>query len=280
MTSLPRPHRGRRPAVDSHINRERWLVSYADFITLLFAFFTTMYAISTVDNQKLSDMVESMQTAFDAKKFDPSKMPPPKNTPRATNVPPLDHPGELEELKKRLSQRLESQITGGQVGLEVDPRGLVITIREAGVFQIGSADLSPAARAVLREVADAMQDVQNPVRVEGHTDDVPIHTSRFSSNWELSTARATTVIAFFVQERGLSPTRFSAAGYAEFHPRVASNSADARAQNRRVDIVILNEQTRKAEEPAVAVALPKGALPEDIPTLPPPAPPPAPAVAP
>ena len=256
-----RLHRLRRPAHDPHSNRDRWLVSYADFITLLFAFFTTMYAISTVDNQKLSDMVDSMRTAFDTKKFDATKLPPPKNTPRPSNVPMLEHPGALELLKNRLSQRLEAQINGGQVGLEVDPRGLVITIREAGVFQIGSADLSPAARGVLREVADAMQDVDNPVRIEGHTDDVPIHTVKFSSNWELSTARATTVIAFFVQERGLSPTRFSAAGYAEFHPRVASSASDARAQNRRVDIVILNDATRKAEEPAVAVALPEPAKP-------------------
>src|SRR5262249_26858824 len=157
-------------------------VSYADFITLLFAFFTTMYAISTVDNQKLSDMVDSMRTAFDAKKFDAAKATPPKNAPRPSNVPPEMQPGALDELQNRLSQRLEAQISGGQVGLEVDPRGLVITIREAGVFQIGSADLSPAARAVLREVADAMQDVDNPVRIEGHTDDVPIHTVKFSSN--------------------------------------------------------------------------------------------------
>jgi chemotaxis protein MotB len=263
MSQLPKSFRHRRPAHDAHLNRDRWLVSYADFITLLFAFFTTMYAISTVDNQKLSDMVDSMRTAFDAKKVDASKLPP-KNTPRATKVPPEMTAGALDELKNRLSKRLESQITGGQVGLEVDPRGLVITIREAGVFQIGSADLSPAARGVLREVADAMQDLDNQVRIEGHTDDVPIHTVKFSSNWELSTARATTVIAFFVQERGLSPTRFSAAGYAEFHPRIASSAADARAQNRRVDIVILNDATRKAEEPAVAVALPAPAEPVTV----------------
>jgi len=132
---------------------------------------------------------------------------------------------------------------------------------------MGSADLSPAARGVLREVADAMQDVDNPVRIEGHTDDVPIHTARFQSNWELSTARATTVIAFFVQERGLSPTRFSAAGYGEFKPRVTNDSQDARAQNRRVDIVILNDATRKAEEPVAAGTRVPGAV-MPLPSLP------------
>jgi chemotaxis protein MotB len=237
----------RRPSLDPHVSRDRWLVSYADFITLLFAFFTTMYAISTVDKQKLSDMVDSMQHAFDAK-----KMAVPHNAPKPTKNPVREQPGALDELKNRLSQRLQAQIAGGSVGMEVDPRGLVITIREAGVFSVGSADLSAGAKAVLVEIADAMGDVDNPVRVEGHTDDVPIHTARYQSNWELSTARATTVIAFFVQERGLPPTRFSAAGYGEFHPRATNDSDSARAQNRRVDIVILNDATRKAEEPAVA----------------------------
>jgi chemotaxis protein MotB len=254
--ALPSPTKRNRRRYDPHINRDRWLVSYADFITLLFAFFTTMYAISTVDNKKLGDMVDSMRNAFDAKAMEK-----PHNSPQPQKTPARQHPGALEELRDRLSKRLEAQITGGQVGMEVDPRGLVITIREAGTFVVGSADLSPSARAVLAEVADAMKDVDNPVRVEGHTDDVPIHTAKFSSNWELSTSRATNVITFFVQDRGLSPMRFSAAGYGEFHPRTANDSEGARAQNRRVDIVILNDATRRAEEPAVAVQQPSASAP-------------------
>src|SRR5215471_15512562 len=126
MSAFSSRGRARRPSYDSHANRDRWLVSYSDFITLLFAFFTTMYAISTVDNQKLSDMVDSMRTAFDAKTLDPKKLDakrpePPRNTPRPQSSPPREHPGALEELKSRLAQRLEAQIAGGQVGLEVDP---------------------------------------------------------------------------------------------------------------------------------------------------------------
>lgn len=238
------PRRNRRK-FDSHVNHERWLVSYADFITLLFAFFTTMYAISNVDAKKLSEMVESMQDAFD------SQRPMTHNSP-ARKPGEKGEPGTLDELQKELEKRLRSQIKGGQVGLEVDPRGLVISIREAGVFAIGSADLSDAARGVLGEVADALVSIPNPVRVEGHTDDVPIHTERYRSNWELSTARATTVIAFLVQERSMVPTRLSAAGYGEFHPRAVGSDAAARAQNRRVDIIILNDYTRRAEEPGAA----------------------------
>jgi chemotaxis protein MotB len=239
------PKRNRRRYSAPNAHHDRWLVSYADFITLLFAFFTTMYAISTVDAKKLQDMVESMQSAFDANK--------PMPVVRTPRMKPAEKPPDqstLEALKQRLSERLKLQIEQRQVGLEIDPRGLVVTIREAGTFQIGSADLSDSARAVLAEVSEALADLDNPVRVEGHTDDVPIHTERFRSNWELSTARATNVIAFLVQERGMSASRFSAAGYGEFHPRTANTSPAARSENRRVDIVVLNEATQRAEEPA------------------------------
>jgi chemotaxis protein MotB len=242
------PLRRNRRRYDSNINHERWLISYADFVTLLFAFFTTMYAISTVDAKKLQEMVESMQAAFDA-----SKVPPPKRPVAKPDTPvKVVTPDQLalQALKARLSERLKLQIQGGQVGLEVDPRWLVVSIREAGTFGVGSAELSDSARSVLGEVADALADVDHPVRIEGHTDDVPIRTAKYKSNWELSTARATNVVSFFVEDRGLPPSRFSAAGYGEFRPRAANDSGANRAANRRVDIVILNEATRLAEEPA------------------------------
>jgi chemotaxis protein MotB len=239
--------RRNRRKFDSHVNHERWLVSYADFMTLLFAFFVTMYAISNVDKRKLSDMVESMQTAFDARRTMPHNSP---RDPKEIKDAPKADPGSLDDLQQQLAERLRSQIAGGLVGLEIDPRGLVITIREAGTFGTGRADLSDGARTVLGEVASALVSIPNPVRVEGHTDDVPIHTERFRSNWELSTARATTVVAFLVQEQGMQPWRMSAAGYGEFHPRSKNTDDAARSQNRRVDIIILNDITKQAEEPA------------------------------
>lgn len=245
--------RRQRRRSHSPISHDRWLVSYADFITLLFAFFTTMYAISNVDAKKLQEMVQSMQHAFDPRQpaagTADRQAPPPA---QAQVVPSATIEAQaLEALKQRLAERLKLQIAGGQVGLEVDPRGLVISIREAGTFAVGSADLSAPTSVLLGEVAEAMVGLDNQIRVEGHTDDIPIHTPRFRSNWELSTARATNVVAFLMS-RGLPPTRFSAAGYGEFHPRVANSDQAARAQNRRVDIVILNEATRRAEEPGPA----------------------------
>jgi chemotaxis protein MotB len=131
----------------------------------------------------------------------------------------------------------------------MDQRGLVISVREAGSFSIGSAELVPEAQDLFRQISLNLVDISNHVRVEGHTDDVPIHTPRFASNWELSTARATNVVAFFTEEAGLAPGRLSAAGYAEFHPRVPNDSPDHRAENRRVDIIVLNPQTLSREEP-------------------------------
>jgi chemotaxis protein MotB len=226
------------------VSHERWLVSYADFITLLFAFFTTMYAISTVDALKLSKMVNSMQTALKGESDVASTRPKPgrQAAPRPA----------LVELQAQLSARLQRHIDRGMVALEVDPRGLVVSIREAGSFPVGSADLSDEARALLLEIASPLVELSNPIRVEGHTDDVPIHTTRFRSNWELSTARATSVIRFLVETVGIDASRLSAAGYGEFKPRTANGSTTGRAQNRRVDLVILNAATQLAEEPGSA----------------------------
>jgi chemotaxis protein MotB len=241
------------------VNHDRWLVSYADFVTLLFAFFTTLYAISTVDARKLTQVVDSMQAAF--AKGDVPTAPQrigigtspgpdrPEDLPKAVQ-PGVETPNPMPvaELKARLQMRLKQPIEQGVVDIEVDPRGLVISIREAGSFGTGSAELSLVARGLLGDVSQSLTEVGNLVRVEGHTDNVPIHTSRYASNWELSTARATAVVAYFV-DQGLSPGRLSAAGYAEHHPRVSNTLPGDRARNRRVDVVVLNPITVAREEP-------------------------------
>ena len=250
----------RRRKHDHRVSHDRWLVSYADFITLLFAFFTTLYAISTVDARKLSAVVDSMQAAFatgDSLEKAPLLGAPAPTRPQPQVNPtqgklgtgPTRMPASSTDIKARLNVRLDHQIRQGLVDVEVDPRGLVVSIREAGSFAVGSAELSLVAQRLLVEIATALGDVGNAVRVEGHTDDVPIHTEKFASNWELSTARATRVVAFLVT-KGLEPTRLSAAGYGEFHPRVPNASYAARARNRRIDVVVLNPLTSALEEPA------------------------------
>jgi chemotaxis protein MotB len=275
----------RRVAEDRPVSQDRWVVSYADFITLLFAFFTTLYAISNVDLQKMHRLVSALQVAFDTKavKVDPAKSEAPPLGPTAepdalenrlatatvavgredlAKLPPkmLDEIGRgyleasLDDVRNRLGRTLAPAVADGRVSLEIDRRGLVISIRETGTFRMGSADLSDTMRGLIGEVGAALHGVDNFVRVEGHTDDIPIHTTRYASNWDLSTARATAVVAFLVQEFGIPSDRLSAAGYAEFHPKVPNTSEGNRSRNRRVDIVILNQTTTEAEEPVSAAA--------------------------
>jgi chemotaxis protein MotB len=237
----------RRRRVEHHANTERWLISYADFITLLFAFFVTMYAISTVDQRKLQKAVAAFQVAFaDSRQTAADLATQP--TAAATAAAAAAGDGVLAQVETRLMARL-NQIGESRVQVARDQRGLVVSVREAGNFPIGSAELNAEAVRLFHEIGASLTGIPNHVRVEGHTDDVPIHTPRYASNWELSTARATAVVAYFVQDVGLAPDRLSAAGYAEFHPRTANDSAEQRAENRRVDIVVLNPQTRDREEP-------------------------------
>ena len=206
-----------------------------------------MYAISTVDARKLTTMVDSMQQAFDAKRM---AVPAPASaTPHAPPAPTAQAMT-TEQRERALAQRLRERLAGSAVDIEIDHRGVVVSMREAGSFPTGSADLSAVARDVLAEVAATLgSDSAMALRVEGHTDDVPIQTGLYRSNWELSTARATSVVTYLVEEAGVTPRRLSAAGYGEFHPRVANGNDADRARNRRVDIVILNEETATAEEP-------------------------------
>lgn len=256
--------RGRfRRATQEHSNHERWLVSYADFVTLLFAFFTTMYAMSHIDAQKLTAMVSSLHIAFDTKAASAqmhklgvnAQLPVAgddvlgRNPKPAGAGGPKGHEMSLSEVRSALTKELAPEIQNKLLDIQRDPRGLVISIREAGSFATGSADLSPQAADVLVQIGQTLNEIGNQVRVEGHTDDVPIHTAKFKSNWQLSTARATNVVEFLIDRARLSPIRVSAAGYAEYRPRVPNDSDADRALNRRVDIVILNPTTSKAEEP-------------------------------
>jgi chemotaxis protein MotB len=236
----------RRRHVQESAHSERWLISYADFITLLFAFFVTMYSISTVDAKKMQKAMTAFQVAFSEE----PKNAPPVTAPKAPQlslplVVPQARPQDLllSAVKTRLQKRLD--ILGeNRVELDMDQRGLVVSVEEAGSFGTGRAELDDEGRRLFHEIGLSLVGVPNAVRVEGHTDDVPIHTPRFASNWELSTARATSIVAYFVQNVGIAPARLSAAGYAEFHPRGSNDTAASRARNRRVDIVILNSRTR------------------------------------
>jgi chemotaxis protein MotB len=246
----------RRKRSAGHTSHERWLVSYADFITLLFAFFVVMFSSARIDKEKTVQLAQAIQTAFQQlgtgaaaggwassaphKGEEPTakllgRAPAAQIGPRDTNRN-LD---DFAEIQKELEKLLAPEIKRREVALRTGPDGLIISLREIGFFNSGSAQIKPQAIAAVHRVADFLRSRDCALRIEGHTDNVPIHTSLFASNWELSTARATTLVKLLVESDGFAADRLSAAGYAEFHP-VADNSTPAGQQlNRRVDIVVV-----------------------------------------
>ena len=247
----------RKKKHEEHVNHERWLVSYADFITLLFAFFVTLYAISQVDAKKLGKLVESMQSAFDTRVFDSGSPKLSLSDGTAKGVeqqklvepisPPVSVSPSLQSLQTSLQAKLVRAKFVDRVRMVQEKRGLIISLTEAGFFDPGEATLKEAGQQVVDMIAETLMQNAYHFRIEGHTDAVPIHTARFPSNWELSTARATFILSYLTTHFSFEPTRLSVAGYGEYRPIAPNNTAEGRAINRRVDIVILSESERQQE---------------------------------
>ncbi len=256
----------RKKKAAAHVNHERWLVSYADFITLLFAFFVVLFSSSQVDKRKVGKISAAMQEAFEQMgifQTANSRTPmvtadplPAENiqlieggqgmTGRGRMASPFEKmlasppaPKDLGSVQKRLAIALAPEIQRHEVVLTATRDGLVISLREIGFFDSGSADLRASSEGAVQTIAQVLSAQPNNVRIEGHTDNVPIHNAQFASNWELSTARATEMIRLFITRYNLPAGRLSAAGYAEYHPVASNDTAEGRAHNRRVDVVVL-----------------------------------------
>ncbi|GFO59054.1 flagellar basal body stator protein MotB [Geomonas silvestris] len=241
-------------------NHERWLVSYADFITLLFAVFVTLYAMSQTDKKKVEEVMASMRDSFGYSQS-PSSKPSVIEAgsmniiPAVQKTPPPYKRGKVrarEEEFKSVKAALEAylQKIGAQdkVGVSIDQRGLVVSLREAGFFDSGSATVKRSSYTLLNDVMESLSSYSNNIRVEGHTDNVPMRSAAFPSNWELSTARATNLLQYMLRQ-DFEPTQLSAAGYGEYHPVAENTSDEGRRKNRRVDLVLLSEASEKSEPP-------------------------------
>ena len=234
-----------------HVHHDRWLVSYADFITLLFAFFVVLYASSKADQQKQAQIAQSIRSAFEALGVFPS--PPDSHAAPADpkDVPPVnvvlgddlaaspEVQQDLHRLQNQLAAALAAQVAQHNIALKLGRDGLVISLRESGFYDSGSALPHPQSKPIIDRVAATIGATPYDIRIEGHTDNVPIHTAQFASNWELSTARATELAKLFIVSYRLAPARLSAAGFAEYHPVAANDTPEGRSQNRRVDIIVL-----------------------------------------
>jgi chemotaxis protein MotB len=238
---------------DSH---ERWLVSYADFITLLFAFFVVMYAISSVSEGKYRVLSDSLVGAFQTKVGESGAAPPgalPTVSPRAFDSLPrrIGRPGELQRKQKEQREQmrgvaqdianvLDSMVREGQVKVTQTNRGISVEINASVLFATGQALLRPDSRRALQLVSLVLAKSEKALQVEGYTDNAPIGTAQFPSNWELSAARASSVARLFI-ENGVAEERLSVIGYGPNRPVASNDTAEGRAQNRRVTVMILDE---------------------------------------
>jgi chemotaxis protein MotB len=263
----------KRPHAD-HENHERWLVSYADFITLLFAFFVVMFATSQTDKAKAQQVSQAVKDALENSSVKDMikeilggtvdnagkgnvQMRGPGGKQKSIQDPAQSKVAELLPSLQFLSKELGSEIRQKKVEIHLEPRGLVISLEQATFFPSGEDTVDPTTYPMVKKIAAVIMKLPNPVRLEGHTDSIPIHTARYDSNWDLSVARGIAVLRLLETQFRLPEDRFAIAGYADLMPVDTNETPEGRAHNRRVDIVILSQQA-KLQEPAASVRAPAG----------------------
>src|SRR4051794_1746414 len=242
----------------AHENHERWLVSYADFITLLFAFFVVMFASSQTDRAKAQQVSDSIKNALGNDRITSAisgilgGAPGLKEQGNAMRHGPGGaQKADLLPSLRILQSQLKTEIASGMLQVSMEARGVVISLRQAAFFPPGQDTIDASTFLTIEKLAQVILAVPNKVRLEGHTDAVPIHNARYRSNWELSSARSVTMLEILTARYHVPESRLSVGGYAETVPISSNDTPEGRAQNRRVDVVILNEKGLR-DEPAPA----------------------------
>jgi chemotaxis protein MotB len=253
-----RPRRQRH--AEEALSHERWLVSYADFMTLLFAFFVVLFAATYRDNQAVRKISKAIHNGFQTMGAFPSdesgvggpfattapgadKSPSRiQNDPTATTSASDGSEADMQELRRQLEAAMGQELRNHEVVIQVTPEGFVISLKELGFFNSGQAELLPGASEKIVRIAKVLSRPGLDIRIEGHSDNQPIHTTEFRSNWELSAARAMAVLRLLVDDSGFDPKRVSASGYGEYHPVADNASTEGRRMNRRVDLVVVQSR--------------------------------------
>lgn len=237
--------RARRKFDDEPENHERWLISYADFITLLFAFFVVMYAISAVNLGKYKVFSDALGDAFGGKgaaekvNTEVPNLPIPNPALKRRNELMKKEKDQMSKLAQDLLSTLAPLVTEGKVRVTQNSRGVSVEINASVLFDPGDARLTPASVEALRAVANLLAADGHNVQVEGHTDNLPIGNTRFPSNWELSSVRASSVVRLFI-DAGVAPERLTAVGFSSNQPVADNSTPEGRARNRRVAVTILS----------------------------------------
>ena len=233
------------------------MVSYADFMTLLFALFVLLFASSYHDKKTIQRVSSAVKNGFqemgtfsgsDSEQIQPSSdmsklgsvLSPPDNGGARVSTVPGNAGIDVAELHRKLAKALGKEIERQEVDLRMTPEGFVISLHELGFFDSGEAHLLPGASDKIKRIAAVLMEYGLDMRVEGHSDNVPIHNDTFASNWDLSTARAMAVAMMLIDEAGVDPQRMSIAGYAQYHPAATNDTPEGRRANRRVDIVVVS----------------------------------------
>ena len=247
-----------------HVNHERWMVSWADFMTLLFALFTALYAISTADQSKANSLAESTRAAFSldmgkqatqmkkASSGAPTAKPAPRKSQSADDgaLEPAQTKSIREEsdplasARKALEEALPKLKMHANIQLKTTKTSIVVTLRDKAFFKKGSAKLLPGVLPVLDKIAEVLLRADLAIRVEGHTDDQPSSSKVYTSNWDLSAARAVSVVRYFAEEYSYPPADLAVAGYASGRPIAGNDTEEGRMSNRRVDIILLAKSGR------------------------------------
>ena len=231
----------KRKSQDEHENLERWLITYADLITLLLAFFIMMYTFSKQDAQTHEQVAERLKAIFRGESYALKEGGASGRNVVNASPGPAGSGGEIEkELENQIAAMALAFEEGRKISVFRDERGIVIRIMDRAFFDEGKAELKETAKAALRKIAPILEKSSNHMRIEGHTDDVPINTAEFRSNWELSTRRATEVVRHLIEKYGFQPDRISASGYAEYRPVAPNDTEQNRALNRRIEIILLD----------------------------------------
>jgi len=254
-----------------HVNHERWLVSYADMITLLMVLFVVLYAMGQTDKSKLEALRTSLQRAFSVEVLRGTEATSLRGSSGSSVIPPvvplaitqevMAMTGEttpdprmvatLQEVRQVMIDVPVPPDTSGSVDVGASREGIVISLAGNLLFDSGKSDLKPRGMMLLDTLAERLRMMSNEIRVEGHTDNIPIATPLYPSNWELSSARATTVVRYLAEQAEIAPQRLIAAGLGEVRPVAPNDTREGRARNRRVDLVILFPQAPEASRTAL-----------------------------
>jgi chemotaxis protein MotB len=256
----------RRKGSEDSGHPERWMVSYADFMTLLFALFVVLFASAYHDKMAIQRVSSAVKNGFqemgtfsgkgsvkgnissDNANSESILSPNENGGPKITTVSSTAGI-DVTELRRKLTVALGKEIAGQEIELRMTPEGFVISLHELGFFNSGEARLLPGAAGKIKKIAAILMQYGLDMRVEGHSDDVPIHNAKFGSNWDLSTARAMAVAMMLIDEDGFDSQRMSIAGYAQYHPVASNSTPEGRRANRRVDLVVVSAFRHHDEKP-------------------------------